>query len=259
MLTSLVSRKGSGATAQRQGNKGHSPVTLALDVAFIAPDAIHIDGQMADVEMGGNLQLKGTLEAPVVLGNVASTRGTVNILGSSFDLSRARVQFSNPATIDPDIDIVGTTTKGDDEITVRVSGRASKAQLLFSSSSGKSQADVLRELLGSSGAGGANAIASSTARLAAAGVASPILSSVGTATSLHIVPLPTTAEGEEFLFSVGKDLGGGLGVTYYKGLSGETSDAFELRWRISSEGRGRLRQNQDGSLSGGFRIRREFH
>jgi translocation and assembly module TamB len=214
---------------------------------------------MADVEMGGNLQLKGTLDAPVLLGNVSSTRGTVNILGSSFDLTRARVQFSNPDTIDPDLDIVGTTTKGEDEITVRVAGSASKAQLLFSSSSGKSQTDVLRELLGGSGAGGTNAIASSTARLAAAGAASPLAASLGTATAFQVVPLPTTAEGEDFLFSVGKDLGGGVVVTYYKGLSGETSDAFELRWRLSSEGKGRVRQNQDGSISGGFRIRHEFH
>ena len=73
-----------------------------------------------------------------------------------------------------------------------------------------------------------------------------------------MIPLPTTPEGEEFLFSVGKDLGGGLSATYYKGVSGETTDVFELKWRFSSRTRGRLRQNQDGSLSGGFRIRRDL-
>ncbi len=90
------------------------------------------------------------------------------------------------------------------------------------------------------------------------GAATPILGELGARTDLEIVPLPTTPEGEEFLFSVGKDLGGGITATYYKGVSGETTDAFEMKWRISSRTRGRLRQNQDGSLSGGFRIRRDL-
>ena len=183
----------------------------------------------------------------------------MNLFGSSFDLSRARIEFANPVAIDPELDIVGTTTKGDDEITVRVSGHASKAQLLFSSSSGKSQTDVLKELFGGSTDGGSSSVATASARMALAGATTPLLGSLGKKTAFQFVPLPTTVEGEDFLFSVGKDLGGGLAVTYYKGLSGETSDAFELRWRISSRGRGRVRQNQDGSLSGGFRIRREFH
>ena len=88
--------------------------------------------------------------------------------------------------------------------------------------------------------------------------ATPILGALGGQTDLEIVPLPTTPEGEEFLFSVGKDLGGGISATYYKGVSGESTDAIEIKWRITSRARGRLRQNQDGSLSGGFRIRHDL-
>ena len=88
--------------------------------------------------------------------------------------------------------------------------------------------------------------------------AAPILGALGAQTDLVIVPLPTTPEGEQFLFSVGKELGGGLSATYYKGTGGETNDAFELRLRLGSKVRGRLRQNQDGSLSGGLRIRHEL-
>ncbi len=62
---------------------------LALDVAVIARDAIHLEGNLGDAELGGNLRVKGTVGEPVVLGSISSTRGELYVLGSSFDLSRA--------------------------------------------------------------------------------------------------------------------------------------------------------------------------
>lgn len=231
---------------------------VALDVAVIARDAIHLEGNLGDAELGGNLRVKGTLGDPVVLGSVSSTRGALYFLGSSFDLTRCRLDFSDPLAIDPDLDVVATTTKNDEEITVRIDGKASKAQLLLSSSKGRSQADIVSVLLGGSGGTGSSELSAAAARVAMRGAATPVLGALGARTDLEIVPLPTTPEGEEFLFSVGKDLGGGLTATYYKGSSGETTDAFEMKWRLSARTRGRVRQNQDGSISGGFRIRRDL-
>jgi translocation and assembly module TamB len=231
---------------------------VALDVAVIARDAIHLEGNLGDAELGGNLRVKGTVGEPVVLGSVSSSRGALYFLGSSFDLTRCRIDFSDPLAIDPDLDIVATTTKNDEEITVRIDGKASKAQLLLSSSKGKSQADIVSTLLGGSSGTGSSELSAAAARIAMRGAATPVLGALGARADLEIVPLPTTPEGEEFLFSVGKDLGGGITATYYKGSSGETTDAFELKWRLSARTRGRVRQNQDGSISGGFRIRRDL-
>lgn len=227
---------------------------VALDVAVVAPRAIHVEGSLAEAELGGTLHVQGTLDAPVVLGNVAATRGTVNLLGTSFELTRARLDFDDPVRIDPDVNVVGTATRGEDEITMRVTGRASKAQLSFSSARGLSQAEILAQL-----SGGGAALTDAAARMAVQGASASILGQLGTQVDLEFVPLPTTPEGEKFLFSVGKELGEGVTATYFKGESADSGDAFELRWRLSSRTRGRVRQNQDGTLSGGFRIRREFH
>ncbi len=232
-----------------------------LDIAVIASDAIHVEGSLADAEFGGNLQIKGLAQSPVILGTVAANRGSFNLLGSRYDLSRARIDFQDPLNVDPDLDITGTTSKAGDVITVKIQGRASKAQLTFSSSMGRSQADIMALLTGISGTGSSSqgTLADSAARMALKGAASPLLGMLGAQTDLEIVPLPTTPEGEEFLFSVSKGLGGGVSATYFKGQSGETADALEFRWRLSSRTNGRIRQNQDGTLSGGFRIRREFN
>ena len=232
--------------------------SVALDVAVIARDAIRLEGNLGDAELGGNLRVKGTVGEPVVLGSVSSTRGVLYLLGSSFDLTRCRLEFSDPLAIDPDLDIVATTTKNDEEITVRIDGKASRAQLLLSSSKGRSQADIVSVLLGGSGGTGSSELSAAAARMAMRGAAAPVLGELGARTDFEIVPLPTTPQGEEFLFSVGKDLGGGITATYYKGVSGETTDAFEMKWRLSSRTRGSVRQNQDGSISGGFRIRRDL-
>lgn len=257
LLGSLASRRRPPAEEPPAARSALVP-RVVLDVAVVARDAIHVEGAVGDAELGGTLRVTGSPEKPVVLGTVSSTRGTINLFGSVFELSRARVELSDPHAIDPDLDVVATTTKGDEEITVRVEGRASRAQLLLSSSRGRSQAEIVSLLLGGSGDAGGSALAAAAARMALRGATSPLLGALGGHADLEIVPLPTTPEGEEFLFSVGKDLGGGFSATYFKGVSGETTDAIEMKWRISSRARGRLRQNQDGSLSGGFRIRRDL-
>lgn len=257
LLKSLAARRRPHAPEKEAEPSALVP-GLRMDVAVVARDAIHVEGILGDAELGGTLRVKGTPEKPVVLGTVRSTRGTVNLFGSVFELSRCHLEFSDPLAVDPELDVVATTTKGDEEITIRVDGRASKAQLLLSSSKGRSQADIVSVLLGGSGTGSGSEVTAAAAKMAVRGAASPILGALGGHTDFEIVPLPTTPEGEEFLFSVGKDLGGGVSATYYKGVSGETTDAIEMKWRISSRARGRLRQNQDGSLSGGFRIRRDL-
>lgn len=231
---------------------------VSLDLALLARDAIHLEGNLGSAELGGSLRVRGGLEAPVVLGTISSTRGTIYLFGSSFDLTRCQLEFKDPLAIDPEVDVVATTTKEDEEITIRIDGRASQAQLLLSSTKGRSQAEIISVLLGGSGTGSGSELSAAAARMAMRSAATPLLGALGARTDLEIIPLPTTPEGEEFLFSVGKDLGGGISATYYKGVSGETTDALEMKWRISSRARGRLRQNQDGSLSGGFRIRRDL-
>jgi autotransporter translocation and assembly factor TamB len=230
---------------------------LSFDLAVLARDAIRVEGDLGDADLGGSFRVKGTLDHPVVLGSLSSSRGTVNAFGTRFDISRAELEFKGRAGIDPDLDVLATTARGEEEITVRVDGRASRAQLILSSSKGRSHTEIVSVLFGGSGEGGPG-LAAAAGRMALRSAATPILGALGAHTDLVIVPLPTTPEGEQFLFSVGKELGGGLSATYFKGSGGETDDAFELRLRLGSKERGRLRQNQDGSLSGGLRIRHDL-
>lgn len=257
VMKSLQARR---ARHQEKEAEARSPWMpgVSFDVALVARDAIHVEGLIGEAELGGTLRVKGTPDAPAVVGSISSTRGSVNLFGSVFDLTRCKLEFSDPLAVDPDLDVVATTTKADEEITIRVDGKASQAQLLLSSSKGRSQADIVSVLLGGSGTGSASELSAAAAKMALRGASSPLLGTLGAHADLEIVPLPTTPEGEEFLFSVGKDLGGGVSATYFKGVSGETTDAIEMKWRLSSRARGRLRQNQDGSLSGGFRIRHEL-
>ncbi len=257
VMKSLAARRARRTEARQETPSPWVP-GVALDLALVARDAIHVEGLVGDAELGGTLRVKGTPEAPVVVGSIASTRGTVNLFGSVFELTRCKLDFADPLAVDPDLDVVATTTKNDEEFTIRIDGKASKAQLLLSSSKGRSQADIVSVLLGGSGTGSSSELSAAAAKMAIRGASSPLLGTLGAHADLEIVPLPTTPEGEEFLFSVGKDLGGGVSATYYKGVSGETTDAIEMKWRLSSRARGRLRQNQDGSLSGGFRIRHDL-
>jgi len=201
--------------------------------------------------------------------NLTSMLGIVTLQGGAIDLFRARfeveegsIRFTDPWSLDPELDIRATTTKRGERITLRITGRAGAPNLLLSSEEGKSQVEILKLLLGAGAPGETGDTADLAAlarRYAAQELGTVIAEMLGARTDLEIEPFPASAEGERFLFRVGKRLGERLELNYFKGERSEDGDAIEARLRLGGGLTLRARQNQDGSQSAGFRFRKEFH
>jgi translocation and assembly module TamB len=154
------------------------PLVVGLDVAVNAPQEILVQGRGLDAEMGGDLRITGTTEAPVVTGGFDLQRGTFSLSGNKLNfLPESRISFNGAGLknkIDPTLDFTARTTMSDATVTLRITGLADAPQFEFSSTPPLPQDEILARLLF-----GQNVAQLSALQVAQIGVALATLSGVG--------------------------------------------------------------------------------
>ncbi|WP_196223389.1 translocation/assembly module TamB domain-containing protein [Roseibium sp. RKSG952] len=116
-----------------------------LDVTLNAPGRIFVRGRGLDAELGGNLKIIGTTQAPQAIGAFELRRGLLNILARRLTFSKGEITFSGSLT--PVIDFAATSTVSDTTITVSITGNADDPKIAFTSSPDLPQDEVLSLLL----------------------------------------------------------------------------------------------------------------
>jgi outer membrane protein assembly complex protein YaeT len=92
---------------------------IQLNIHLTAPGTLAVKNNIADVTGSADLDMTGTVAAPVILGEVTLEEGgTVRIQGVDYRLTRGTISFQNPFRIDPffDVTIEGTVSGGLSEI-----------------------------------------------------------------------------------------------------------------------------------------------
>jgi translocation and assembly module TamB len=154
------------------------PLVIGLDVTVHAPQEILVQGRGLDAEMGGDLHITGTTDAPSVSGAFDLHRGTFS-LGSnklSFNTT-SRVSFNGAGLknrIDPTLDFTAQTSIPGAAATLHISGFADAPLFEFTSSPELPQDEIMSLLLF-----GAPAAQLSALQLAQVGAALATLSGVG--------------------------------------------------------------------------------
>ncbi|MEM7237074.1 MAG: translocation/assembly module TamB domain-containing protein, partial [Pseudomonadota bacterium] len=128
---------------------GESSVTLNLDIT--SPGRVFVRGRGLDSSWGVDLAVRGTAEEPRVTGRVERVRGTLELIGKTFDLATGRIDFDAGKKIDPRLDIVFERETQDLTGRILVTGKASEPKLNFSSSPSLPEDEVLpRTIFGKS-------------------------------------------------------------------------------------------------------------
>jgi translocation and assembly module TamB len=148
----VVSTQPSGDSAARSEGNQQADSELwrnsAIDVQVSIPNNVWLRHRNASVELSGNLRvMKASGGNPTLTGVIESIRGWVGFQGRRFTLSRARLQFTGGATIDPVLDIVAEHRVNNYLVRVIVSGTAEKPTLTLTSDPQLDQADILSLLL----------------------------------------------------------------------------------------------------------------
>jgi translocation and assembly module TamB len=157
---------------------------IGLDVAVHAPQQIIVQGRGIDAELGGDLQISGTIDVPLVSGGFDLQRGNFTIAGNRLNFSDGHVSFNGVGLqnkIDPTLDFTAKAYVTDTTVTLRITGLADAPRFDFSSDTGLPQDDIMARLL----FGVSSASQLSALQLAQIGAALATLSGVGGNGSLN--------------------------------------------------------------------------
>lgn len=126
------------------------PLVIALNITVDAPRQVLVKGRGLDAELGGELRVRGTLDAPVVGGSFDLQRGTFTLGSSQLNFSQGTVTFNGEGlkrAIDPTLDFVAQTQVLDVTATVKITGLADQPKIELSSTPDLPQDEIMARLL----------------------------------------------------------------------------------------------------------------
>ena len=82
-------------------------------------------------ESEADFRVRGTWENPILLGRISLLNGELSFAGNRYRLSRGDIDFTNPFRLDPVLNVQATTTVQQYEVTLDVSGPASRLALSY--------------------------------------------------------------------------------------------------------------------------------
>jgi len=119
---------------------------LQFDVqANSAPDA-RVEWTNNTFEAEADLRVRGTWENPILLGRISLLNGELSFGGNRYRLARGDIDFTNPFRLDPVLNVQATTTIQQYEVTLDISGPASRLTLNYRSDPPLPTSDVINLL-----------------------------------------------------------------------------------------------------------------
>ncbi|MBF0392906.1 MAG: translocation/assembly module TamB, partial [Alphaproteobacteria bacterium] len=125
---------------------------LALDVG-VEVERAAVRGRGLQSEWEGDLRLGGTAAAPTVTGALELVRGTYELLGRPFALTRGKIAFAGAERIDPTLDVVAESEASDITAQVVVAGSVREPKIEISSDPPLPSDEVMARLLFGKGVG----------------------------------------------------------------------------------------------------------
>jgi translocation and assembly module TamB len=125
---------------------------LTFDIEGQTTPGARIEWGGAQLEVDGNVRLRGTWDRPVLLGHIHLLGGEMAFRGNNYQLTRGDVNFANPFRLDPVLNVEATSTIGAYQVTINFSGPASRLSLSYRSDPPLPDSDIIALLaIGSTG------------------------------------------------------------------------------------------------------------
>jgi translocation and assembly module TamB len=151
---SRAGRNARSASALSAAARSEAPaLALPLDIQITLPGRVFVRGHGLDSEWRGRLKIGGTSAAPAITGTLEAVRGTFDILGKSFRLTRGTIAFDGGEKFDPLLDIATEVIASDITAQALISGVASAPTIRLTSTPQVPQDEILSRVLFGRGLG----------------------------------------------------------------------------------------------------------
>jgi len=125
---------------------------LSFDIAGNTSPGARIEWTGAQLDIDGDVRLRGTWDRPILLGHIHLLGGQMAFRGNNFTLTRGDINFANPFQLDPELNVEATSVISQHQVTINFSGKASKLALSYRSDPPLPDSDIIALLaLGSTG------------------------------------------------------------------------------------------------------------
>jgi translocation and assembly module TamB len=115
---------------------------VRLDVHITSAPELNFQNSFAKLAGDVDLHVRGTVASPSLLGHISITEGSATFAGTSYQLQRGEIYFSNPIQIDPIIDVDAVARVEDYDIDISVHGPMSKLDLDYRSEPPLPESDI---------------------------------------------------------------------------------------------------------------------
>ena len=116
---------------------------LELEVAVASQQDFIVDNNYGRMEIGLDVRLVGTAARPSVVGQATIREGGVLFLGGrTYQVERGSIDFTDPRTIVPDLDISARTNIAGYDVTLEIAGTPDTLKAELSSSPALNQSDI---------------------------------------------------------------------------------------------------------------------
>ncbi|MFP5235851.1 MAG: translocation/assembly module TamB domain-containing protein [Acidobacteriota bacterium] len=256
-LTSFASQFSSGVA-------GPPPMgitqNIKLNLAVHSTNNVALMSQTLSLDGSANLQVRGTVAQPVILGRVTLTGGDVIMHNDRFVLEGATIQFVNPSQTQPVINATITTTIQQYNLGLHFQGPADQMRTQYTSDPALPQADIINLLaFGQTTEASANQPATPPTQEAESLVASQVtnqitsrIAKVAGISQLSISPVLGNApnQGAGADITVQQRVTGNLFVTFSDNTADPQSEVIQGQYKVSP----RVSLSATRDPNGGFAV-----
>jgi translocation and assembly module TamB len=102
-----------------------------------------VQTSLARVTGNVDLRIRGSAARPSVLGRISILEGNITLAGTTYRLDRGDISFTNPVSIDANIDIEASARVRDYDITLGLQGTLSRLSMTYRSDPPLSSSDII--------------------------------------------------------------------------------------------------------------------
>ncbi len=132
--------------APRRAAPPSSSLPMALDLVLAAPRAVFLRGRGLEAELGGEITVRGTANAPVPSGAFRLRRGQFDLVGRRLDFTRGIVTFES-GSFTPTLDFLASARSRSNIINLSVKGTPERPELSVTAEPELPQDEALARLL----------------------------------------------------------------------------------------------------------------